>query len=294
MGIISDVIGGVASIGSAIGSIGSGNRAKKEAAKQRDWEEKMWQMNNEYNTPANQKQRLKDAGLNPSLMYETQPQNVSEQVSTPNYNTGVNEARQTTLQNFQNMAQSLQNASNAMVQNDAIRAETALKKQQFDFNAAMNPELVSGKKSSNLGINLDNAYKQIQNKYAAQTNELRNDGQKLLNDKLGKELSFMDQNQKLFVREKLASIKQMYGNIKLMSSQERLNAVNAMRTSILAEIDGYERDMRKNNGTSYGDNIIFRETKNTIMEMISYLKSPKQRKTSMMPSLIDALMELLN
>lgn len=33
------------------------------------WNEKMWNMNNEYNLPINQVQRLKDAGLNVGLMY---------------------------------------------------------------------------------------------------------------------------------------------------------------------------------------------------------------------------------
>lgn len=36
---------------------------------QQYWQERMWDKNNEYNTPKNQIQRLKDAGLNPNLMY---------------------------------------------------------------------------------------------------------------------------------------------------------------------------------------------------------------------------------
>ncbi len=41
-------------------------RLAKEA---REHDVKMWQMQNEYNTPAMQMQRLKEAGLNPNLMY---------------------------------------------------------------------------------------------------------------------------------------------------------------------------------------------------------------------------------
>lgn len=47
-----------------------GNRSRKrEARRQRQWAEDMWNRQNAYNTPANQMQRLKDAGLNPALMY---------------------------------------------------------------------------------------------------------------------------------------------------------------------------------------------------------------------------------
>lgn len=63
---------GAAAIGGASSLLGGifGNSArKKEAARQRAWNESMWNKQNAYNTPANQMQRLKDAGLNPALMY---------------------------------------------------------------------------------------------------------------------------------------------------------------------------------------------------------------------------------
>lgn len=36
-----------------------------QARIQREWQEEMWNKNNEYNTPLSQKQRLEDAGINP-------------------------------------------------------------------------------------------------------------------------------------------------------------------------------------------------------------------------------------
>ncbi len=44
---------------------------KKAATKAYEREISLWNMNNEYNTPAAQVQRLKDAGLNPALVYGT-------------------------------------------------------------------------------------------------------------------------------------------------------------------------------------------------------------------------------
>lgn len=46
------------------------NEAQKELAQyQADRNLELWNLNNEYNTPASQMQRYKDAGLNPNLMY---------------------------------------------------------------------------------------------------------------------------------------------------------------------------------------------------------------------------------
>lgn len=46
-------------------------QAKKAATTAYNREVELWRMNNEYNTPAAQIQRLKDAGLNPALIYGT-------------------------------------------------------------------------------------------------------------------------------------------------------------------------------------------------------------------------------
>lgn len=54
-----------------------------EAQKTRDWQEKMWNLNNEYNTPLAQVNRLQEAGLNPNLVYGNGTmQNVSPMASS--------------------------------------------------------------------------------------------------------------------------------------------------------------------------------------------------------------------
>lgn len=61
-----------AAIGAGANLISSlfGNAArKKEASRQRAWNERMWHMENAYNTPEAQMARLKQAGLNPNLVY---------------------------------------------------------------------------------------------------------------------------------------------------------------------------------------------------------------------------------
>jgi hypothetical protein len=65
------VLGGP--IGGLVGSLGSsllGNRGAKSRQQQADQQNiKFWEMQNAYNTPKQQMSRLKDAGLNPNLIY---------------------------------------------------------------------------------------------------------------------------------------------------------------------------------------------------------------------------------
>lgn len=69
-----------AGIGSAVaGMVGAGLNAysanmankwnRREAEKNRKWQEEMWNKQNEYNLPVNQLQRIKAAGLNPNLVF---------------------------------------------------------------------------------------------------------------------------------------------------------------------------------------------------------------------------------
>lgn len=102
------LIGGIG--GAAISAIGSffGNKsnrkqsaeafereskfAREERLAQQQWIEQMYEKNNSYNSPAAQMQRLRDAGLNPDLMYSrgdvgnaTAPE-APAQAPTPRYN----------------------------------------------------------------------------------------------------------------------------------------------------------------------------------------------------------------
>ena len=51
-----------------LGSLFGANKQDKNAQAQRDWQEKMYLMDREYNTASNQRKRLEEAGLNPNLM----------------------------------------------------------------------------------------------------------------------------------------------------------------------------------------------------------------------------------
>ena len=101
------------------------NRAN--AGYQFEQEKKMWQMQNEYNLPANQMQRFKDAGLNPALMYgQGTPGNST---GTPSYNLQNPEFKHMdilgTLGAYQDMMVKREQSNNLRAQNDMIRAQIA-------------------------------------------------------------------------------------------------------------------------------------------------------------------------
>lgn len=64
------LIGGLIGANSAKKAQNRANQANIELAKmQNDWAIAQWERENEYNTPENQMQRLKDAGINPNMAY---------------------------------------------------------------------------------------------------------------------------------------------------------------------------------------------------------------------------------
>lgn len=75
-GIISLLVGLIAAIGTVSGVIGSVASNKRNnatqiqlAGQQNQWNVEQWNRMNDYNSPLNQMQRLRSAGLNPSLAY---------------------------------------------------------------------------------------------------------------------------------------------------------------------------------------------------------------------------------
>ena len=72
-----------------LGSLFCANKQDKNAQAQREWQEKMYLMDREYNTAANQRQRFEQAGLNPNLMMNGSAGSVSGSVpSTSMSNSG--------------------------------------------------------------------------------------------------------------------------------------------------------------------------------------------------------------
>lgn len=108
-------------------SIEETNRLNYQMQQQQNaWNERMWHMNNEYNTPANQIKRLKEAGLNPDLMYGNPSQGTS---SAPAQGTTPSQAQAFQSLGFGDM---FSNAQQLMMQKKANDANVRLMQSQAD------------------------------------------------------------------------------------------------------------------------------------------------------------------
>lgn len=79
-----DLVGSVVSAGANLLSTSMTNRANERMQREQNaWNLEMWNRNNAYNTPAAQMERLKEAGLNPDLMYGQNAGGASGNSPTP-------------------------------------------------------------------------------------------------------------------------------------------------------------------------------------------------------------------
>lgn len=251
-----DFIGPITQVGTGIYN-SERNRSYSNA--QRDWEEKMWHMNNEYNTPKAQRERLVDAGLNPALMYQTMPQNVSQAASGGS--TAHSEMR-------------FDPSSFLMAaQLEAIKANTeqtrvATQRQWFDLEREkINADFkTKGLQLDNTGKDVSNQIQEIERQYRAESLQLKNLGFDLSNKQTQKFLGQMDERFKNEMSKMVAEIGNLIQNTQTSKSLQGLNESQTKATDIRAVIDRFEADARRS-GWSYGDNIIFRQIVSAISEM---------------------------
>lgn len=100
----------------------------------RQWNEKVWHMQNEYNLPKNQLARLVDSGLNPALMYGDVTSGLAQSVNGSYGSASTNPSQlPNAISNVQN---SLIARENFNVQMDNVRASTELMRSQAVKNSA--------------------------------------------------------------------------------------------------------------------------------------------------------------
>lgn len=127
---------------------------QKMAADQRAWEEDMWNKNNEYNSPAAQLERMRDAGFDPVTEQMTGSQAISSGNSSGPPNSYQMIPNQDPMQAAGNFSQAIHNANNLM--EDAM-----LKGQTRKFKVAEAQKQVAALEESISSMQLDNATKTI-------------------------------------------------------------------------------------------------------------------------------------
>lgn len=123
---------GLQALGGYMSSSGqSDQQYKYQLALQHDsqaWQEKMWNMNNEYNSPANQVKRLQEGGLNANLAYGSLSGNVAQPATGAGTNSMGNYQKSTEIEAARTaMAVQMQNL---MADLEVKKAEANLKNEQ--------------------------------------------------------------------------------------------------------------------------------------------------------------------
>tara|TARA_B100000902_G_C26967455_1_gene743558 strand:+ start:48 stop:749 length:702 start_codon:yes stop_codon:yes gene_type:complete len=109
---------GIGAAGSVLSSVIGNIGAKKREANARKANVEFWKMQNQYNTPKAQMRRLKDAGLNPNLIYGSSPANAGG-------NAGDISPAKAAPYTFDNPINSVVQMGLAPLQGGKILAETA-------------------------------------------------------------------------------------------------------------------------------------------------------------------------
>ena len=130
---------GVQALGSGLGAIFTNNAIKKENQKNREWNEKMWNLNNEYNSPVEQMKRYREAGLSENLVYGSTQNSqsgyagnlgTSENFKNPMEGVNLNFADVFRLKNETKVANSTANKNDA----DAFKATKEAENVQKDID----------------------------------------------------------------------------------------------------------------------------------------------------------------
>lgn len=152
LGIASAVVGGISSIGNMISQAvqNKKNREFQEKMydKQKDDNIDFWRMQNEYNTPYNQIQRYKEAGLNPALMYEGATAGNAGAITSPSkpdyHPSNVDVDLSRGLENYISTKQAQVQLQNAERQGQLIEANTAKTLRETDLMETRERQMISG------------------------------------------------------------------------------------------------------------------------------------------------------
>lgn len=147
MGVVSGIISGASSLlGSIFGGVMSNSSSKRIARENRDFALDMYNREQEYNSPLNQVQRYRDAGLNPALLYGnidsgnvTAPKSFENPRRDYSYVERASEAFAKGVQ----MISALKDIDIKRAQEDNIRADTTRKLIENETFGDMNSQRLS-------------------------------------------------------------------------------------------------------------------------------------------------------
>jgi hypothetical protein len=198
-----------------LGSLFGSHKQDKNAQAQRDWQEKMYLMDREYNTAANQRKRFEEAGLNPNLMMNGSAGSVSGSVPSTSMSNSGETLAQGISSAGSSAAQMIAQQMDINAQKNVRAAESRRADEEADYTGQMteaqrmqNMYLLQTLQAKTKNLQLRNVYQELENQYAKDSLDARVD---LVNA----------QNQSLSNRAYLDAM-----NAALADTQNRISKVN--------------------------------------------------------------------
>lgn len=147
----------VGAVGAALGSIGAARRSKRNIEQQKEANKELaqfayskdleqWERANLYNTPSAQMARLKEAGLNPRLVYGSgSAAGITSQATSPKYQTVRTDfsQRRSPLEALDMLGQ-FQSFELAKINIDSAKAERDIKELHRNWMLTKTPETITG------------------------------------------------------------------------------------------------------------------------------------------------------
>lgn len=176
---------GAAALTSGAGLLGSlmgANKQDKNAQAQRDWQEKMYLMDREYNTAANQRKRFEEAGLNPNLLLNGSSGSVSGSIPSTSMSNSGDTLAQGISSAGSSAAQMIAQQMDINAQKNVRDAESRRADEEADYTSQMteaqrmqNMFLLQTLQAKTKNLQLKNVYQELENKYAQDSLDARVD-----------------------------------------------------------------------------------------------------------------------
>lgn len=195
---------------------------------------KFWNMQNEYNLPTNQKQRLLDANLSPGLMYGGGGiSNTASSVNPP-------DVKKMPTLDIPNVLMQSQQVQNMELQREQMQATVNEKKaNQFKIYADTLKSLTEGK---NRSFDLKQKERLADTSFQLASETLRSKS--------------LDNTRKAFENTKMSEMQKL--KAQELVSRIQLNQANMTRQQVETEIQKAEAELRRM-GTSFKDSFIIRD-----------------------------------
>ncbi len=142
---------GISAIGSLAGNIFGNSGRRREQKRANKYNLQQWHRQNAYNDPSAQMSRLKDAGLNPNMIYGTSPTSATGN-STP---VPTAKAAEYKIDNPLSEIQTYANVKQSEAQTDNLREQNHVIVQDANLKAAQTTDMVHKGRSSKLKADID-------------------------------------------------------------------------------------------------------------------------------------------